>query len=225
MIFENIPNKVWALIVGNDMRLWNTLVRAIPCLSRSMLAREMKMEFTAPMLDTENQPATSRKLLSNTEGQPAAVISKFSEKLKIYAVDGIPTRTDGPAIMLFSWSALAVVDIYYQNGTIEMIDILKLRPSKATLTIILMNSATHSHVTEHYRGEYVWRIRDEYPQKNIQAILEASSVGDGGGYAIYRDESHLKSARLAISTLLDDPYAQDAIDRVVRSVLLLTTGC
>lgn len=251
MITKNIPAKVWMLIAGDDMQLWNALVRAVPGLHTQELLEQMMTKYAARMLDTrwgmifkmepnhtfldagvyhhdllsdiKNQPATSSKLLSNTENQPAADISKFSKKLRIYAIDGIPTRTDGPAIMLYSRRRSTAIDVYYQTGSIERIEILEFKNNdKATLTKVLIGKKTRNRVVRHYKGEHAWKVHDAYPQSDIKTILKTSA--ENGGFVTTRDESGLVSAELAVSRLLANPYARSLIGGVVCDISFLAIG-
>lgn len=143
----NVPTDIWILIAGDDARLWNLIVRAIPGLHTTKLVNEMKTKFGYTLSEEDklgticglrhtgvacHQYAMGRRgnvsimmnygRLCNYGDQCAySFDDQVYQKIKIYATSGVITRQGAPAIAAWFINRQCAIDIYMVNGRITKI--------------------------------------------------------------------------------------------------------
>lgn len=195
----DVPVDVWILIAGDDARVWNTLVRAVPGLHTQELVKEMKEKFgyvpnsnqhrgkICGLMHTSLEYCRVKDdfgdsmdviinygLVSGGEHRPALVIDTPQSRLKIYATKGTLTRLSGPALMSWGMSRRLVIDIYLVDGDITKINLLDFSNAYiAMLTTLSPNKNTDNLVMTFYKNPHRDAVHQKYPQNSIEEIVES----------------------------------------------------
>lgn len=195
----NIPIDIWILIAGDDARLWNMLVRAIPGLHTQELVEKMKDKFEY-RCDTNYYGEicgfrhTSLKyyhhkdrygnamdvmmnygFLSGGEQQPALMVNTPSVRTNIYTTKGVLTRLNGPAVMVWSISKWLVVDVYLNDNDVTKINLFDFSDAYiARLTSLSPGKTADNLAITLYRNSFHDTIHQKYPQNSIEEIIESS---------------------------------------------------
>lgn len=169
-----LPTEIMNILIDNDPRVYNSLVRVMPMSAEAKEQLKKKMTGTVTLLKDPipttdglihtigtdykgemNITASYGKLTTNPRGPSFSYRDLYTD-IKIYATKGLLSRQRGPAVYVRDASANVTMSIYCRDGVVDRIKYV-IRPrlecvrpdeNSSTKVITISNGNVHTMLLE-----------------------------------------------------------------------------